>query len=227
MRGEHACIATARQSPGGSSPRARGTLLQGGARTIDGRFIPACAGNTGYRPPCPEQAPVHPRVRGEHLISSSRRSKLVGSSPRARGTRRRPSYASAPRRFIPACAGNTPGEAVDIVRPPVHPRVRGEHIAPAIAATCPMRFIPACAGNTAVIFMPLTFLTVHPRVRGEHARVSAALRRIAGSSPRARGTLFRYAIELAEIFLTPKKYHVFSAICREICSLGHGDFPDF
>ena len=52
------------------------------------------------------------------------------------------------------------------------------------------RFIPACAGNTDELIARLTGATVHPRVRGEHNGPPSSTTIQAGSSPRARGTLF-------------------------------------
>ena len=93
----------------------------------------------------------------------------TGSSPRVRGTPQRTARSASPRRFIPACAGNSrprlpPGQAA-----PVHPRVCGELetidriISPAVGSSPRVRgtllgdrlldlvdrFIPACAGNSA------------------------------------------------------------------------------
>ncbi len=52
------------------------------------------------------------------------------------------------------------------------------------------RFIPACAGNALSVACLSIVLAVHPRVRGERAFVTREFPRSAGSSPRARGTLF-------------------------------------
>ena len=50
------------------------------------RFIPASAGNThSERSPIPA-SPVHPRVRGEHVVYESSFALRGGSSPRPRGT---------------------------------------------------------------------------------------------------------------------------------------------
>ena len=71
----------------GSSPLARGTLLNAAPVNGDPRLIPARAGNTyGERVAgTPESA--HPRSRGEHFITTQIRIDFVGSSPLARGTR--------------------------------------------------------------------------------------------------------------------------------------------
>ena len=95
-------------------------------------------------------------------------------------------------------------------RRPVHPRVRGEHIRAVMAfaivrGSSPrargtlfdemaddvgIRFIPACAGNTRRSSQVVATLTVHPRVRGEHGPGGTDKALVAGSSPRARGTLY-------------------------------------
>ena len=84
--GEHAI---SKANPGqmvGSSPRMRGTpSLRKTDRPICG-IIPAYAGNT--RPALQRKsiARDHPRVCGEHWINARRNPKIMGSSPRMRGT---------------------------------------------------------------------------------------------------------------------------------------------
>ena len=153
-----------------------------------GRFIPACAGNTRHRPCAPPPLPVHPRVRGEHLSSTTPSAPMRGSSPRARGTHGIGQDVGIAPRFIPACAGNTSNAWTPPSPRPVHPRVRGEHStmtgslhlhhgsSPRARGTHvaaghtvqPGRFIPACAGNTWLL--------------------STSSSSVYGSSPRARGT---------------------------------------
>ena len=85
--GEHKRLTRNARGRTGSSPRVRGTPHAGAARSVDARFIPACAGNTHvWRDhPCPP----------------------VGSSPRVRGTPHPRRHIVDVDRFIPACAGNT------------------------------------------------------------------------------------------------------------------------
>ena len=52
---------------------------------------------------------------------------MSGSSPRLRGTRSASDAAAAPRRFIPASAGNTKAPRREPSKRSVHPRVCGEH----------------------------------------------------------------------------------------------------
>ena len=52
----------------GSSPRVRGTEQQSKIDHDNGRFIPACAGNSLVEIPGSKLAPVHPRVCGEQVV---------------------------------------------------------------------------------------------------------------------------------------------------------------
>ena len=163
-----------------------------------------------FRAP-PKQAAVHPRLRGEHTLLRKARSATGGSSPPARGTRPAGDGSLHVERFIPACAGNTCRVWSALTRPPVHPRLRGEHRRSRVArlivvGSSPpargtprslsafhhlLRFIPACAGNTPRPLGPVWQRPVHPRLRGEHTRPSYCSCSSRGSSPPARGTQFR------------------------------------
>ncbi len=169
VRGEHVERRVGPQHGDGSSPRARGTPPHERQHRAGGRFIPACAGNTATSRSTVPGRSVHPRVRGEHVSANVFAHASCGSSPRARGTRRRDAHHRRGRRFIPACAGNTLVRRRMPCRQTVHPRVRGEHFywnpvtntragsSPRARGTLPARarrgargrFIPACAGNTA------------------------------------------------------------------------------
>ncbi len=152
----------------GSSPRARGTVLNGEARELDSRFIPAGAGNSIKHGPSLNQRSVHPRGRGEQLMAHDRLDPERGSSPRARGTGLHRRIFLDPQRFIPAGAGNSAGPSSSTPAPPVHPRGRGEQICCSLVTVSPTgssprargtgkpsggqydqpRFIPAGAGNS-------------------------------------------------------------------------------
>ena len=208
VRGEHFFVVKVSSLSGGSSPRARGTPLERDLALLRARFIPACAGNTACCDRRRGAAPVHPRVRGEHVTRQRSRQWCVGSSPRARGTPGLPGSGKTLSRFIPACAGNTPTTRRADAGAPVHPRVRGEHrnarpVRPLRSGSSPrargtpggrlspvarLRFIPACAGNTPAISAMSAMCSVHPRVRGEHLTPELCGTLDRGSSPRARGT---------------------------------------
>ena len=68
VRGEHGRRQTTVAPFSGSSPRARGTRSDTTTCAGAGWFIPACAGNTRPSSQQSGPGPVHPRVRGEHLI---------------------------------------------------------------------------------------------------------------------------------------------------------------
>ena len=219
----------------GSSPRGRGTHFRIDALPRHRRFIPAWAGNTRHRRHQCSPAwvhprvggehlrpmvslrdgsrPVHPRVGGEHRESASSSRPSIGSSPRGRGTRRRPRRRGRLRRFIPAWAGNTRLRPFPVRAASVHPRVGGEHshrhhVSDAAAGSSPRgrgtphlslhgsfqsRFIPAWAGNTGGCPTNYDTRPVHPRVGGEHSILPHHVLGVTGSSPRGRGTLHRAA----------------------------------
>ena len=158
----------AMKSPDGSSPLVRRTLETGKLTIDDGRFIPACAGNSKLRDPRPALKTVHPRLRGELLELLKRCYVRSGSSPLARGTQDLDRLGYVADRFIPAYAGNSWRLRYSCGLVPVHPRLRGElrplsnhntlifGSSPLMRGTLPWcleyrpewRFIPAYAGNS-------------------------------------------------------------------------------
>ena len=116
---------SATMRPQGSSPLARGLLAPGLHVECSGRIIPARAGFTVFPThPCTDNRD-HPRSRGVYLRPLSRRSRRPGSSPLARGLRRRPRRVQIPRRIIPARAGFTGDHDRGGRHPGDHPRSRG------------------------------------------------------------------------------------------------------
>ena len=207
--GEHSPYLTDPDAWFGSSPRVRGTQNSGTWSIENGRFIPACAGNTLRSRIALVGHSVHPRVCGEHSRGSTAPTPTRGSSPRVRGTLGRRACKRHRIRFIPACAGNTRTAGCCAGSNAVHPRVCGEHScrqksstlqtgsSPRVRGTLnfkhggiPLfRFIPACAGNTPKGQSRISNVTVHPRVCGEHKHSNLIRRIRCGSSPRVRGTL--------------------------------------
>ncbi len=192
----------------GSSPRVRGTQFFSHVDQGRERFIPARAGNTPAACPAGTCPAVHPRACGEHAAVDKDQAKIVGSSPRVRGTRGRDGPHREHGRFIPARAGNTTLHAAPAEPMPVHPRACGEHqymqyegypargSSPRVRGTPGnrhvgrkrARFIPARAGNTHGLRTGWPPWSVHPRACGEHSRVKNTGAPSAGSSPRVRGT---------------------------------------
>ena len=192
----------------GSSPRVRGTAKRLIKIEFTNRFIPACAGNRIDARVTYAGRAVHPRVCGEQPLSGRASCRAPGSSPRVRGTGSIGLGGPFHSRFIPACAGNRPGDQRHDKHPAVHPRVCGEQFAvvlyvclyggssPRVRGTArqiaPLirqhRFIPACAGNSLRLLKPALNIPVHPRVCGEQSQAAKACPQHTGSSPRVRGT---------------------------------------
>ena len=188
-RGEHASILCSVALASGSSPQARGTLLEMFPDKADSGFIPAGAGNTRSRPATGCQATVHPRRRGEHTSELFNSPSKPGSSPQARGTRSRGILLFWTGRFIPAGAGNT--RVADFRYSPrsVHPRRRGEHGIDAQPAPTNDGSSPQARGTHRDLRTFEYAGAVHPRRRGEHVSLAGESTYAAGSSPQARGTL--------------------------------------
>ena len=167
VRGEQIGLRAYAPCTGGSSPRARGTVVGPPTHRALPRFIPACAGNRMTRWQIFPRALVHPRVRGEQCELRPSTQHKHGSSPRARGTDGPTPARFFRPRFIPACAGNSAVYRYSSALSPVHPRVRGEQLGH-----------HECHGRHAV----------HPRVRGEQEFLEVYSGMMSGSSPRARGT---------------------------------------
>jgi len=151
---------------------------------------------------------VHPRVCGEQNMMPETFDAYNGSSPRVRGTGSWIDNTIRSYRFIPACAGNSPGSERSPSPRSVHPRVCGEQdglfnlfhcvsgSSPRVRGTAAearahlhaLRFIPACAGNRCRLIAVGLHGPVHPRVCGEQWPSEGPSEAYIGSSPRVRGT---------------------------------------
>ena len=207
MRGEHREGAYPGEVRMGSSPHARGARGPRAHALTPAGIIPACAGSTVSSPYRSGEMWDHPRMRGEHSPSSSRRSFSTGSSPHARGARHRAPGPDPLAGIIPACAGSTRLRLRHSNRRWDHPRMRGEHARPAFrpsrslgssphARGAPgenerfhsnLRIIPACAGSTPAPPRRGWPGGDHPRMRGEHLVAPFPTSWFRGSSPHARG----------------------------------------
>ena len=208
MGGEQNTICCHRFIWVGSSPRGRGTVCFHVQNCNVTRFIPAWAGNRGEGGLVSANVTVHPRVGGEQAYGDNDLRGGIGSSPRGRGTVYLRICRRCDLRFIPAWAGNRWGGHWMATLRAVHPRVGGEqgkasnrtgqHIGSSprgrgtAQSSNPIRrskrFIPAWAGNSCAIVRAAHAAPVHPRVGGEQTHPDQAARKLAGSSPRGRGT---------------------------------------
>ena len=105
----------------------RGTLSGKWERQRNHGIIPAYAGNTGMDIMCRGLCRDHPRVCGEHHGSRAGSIRVLGSSPRMRGTLRPPTRCRCCCGIIPAYAGNTSLSSCFLVIGWDHPRICGEH----------------------------------------------------------------------------------------------------
>ena len=209
MRGEHCRACSYDGAHQGSSPHARGAPEISLPKVSNTGIIPACAGSTLSRPTAPQQNRDHPRMRGEHVCAEIVPSRLVGSSPHARGARLKAVDPFSLKGIIPACAGSTRKDERSVSNVRDHPRMRGEHDgkivdADKLTGSSPhargarmcrpkakrrQRIIPACAGSTAPGLRLHPWYRDHPRMRGEHRVMEGVDKTRTGSSPHARGAL--------------------------------------
>ena len=110
----------------GSPPRVRGTANPNCKRARTDGITPACAGNSFCHLRWAYICWDHPRVCGEQLAQLGKMQVILGSPPRVRGTgqillRHYPKVG-----ITPACAGNSPIPADQLVHAQDHPRVCGE-----------------------------------------------------------------------------------------------------
>ena len=193
------------------------------SRHAEARIIPACAGKSPRRLDFVIQPEDHPRLRGEKMASSMWSACVCGSSPLARGKGVDGLRESRFFRIIPACAGKSGLRKPRHKRNRDHPRLRGEkgdnmdqrsftegssplargkgyQRAPLLSW---LGIIPACAGKSSLSCVTVNFVRDHPRLRGEKAIFAAALGRMTGSSPLARGKAAGVDPETGEIRIIP------------------------
>ena len=127
--GERIEVAHHRLPATGSSPRVRGTVLLVAETPLEGRFIPARAGNGPSTCLTTTPTTVHPRACGERPADQVPGKVKAGSSPRVRGTVVLTPTRSCRLRFIPARAGNGSLVTSGNITVTVHPRACGERFA--------------------------------------------------------------------------------------------------
>ena len=126
IRGEHGKARELRFHTPGSSPHTRGALPRAGGQHRRRGIIPAYAGSTVSVHIQSARPKDHPRIRGEHLLTTM--SMLKG--------------------IIPAYAGSTRPGRSRCACCPDHPRIRGEHRAAPTCSGGRSWIIPAYAGST-------------------------------------------------------------------------------
>ena len=192
----------------GSSPRMRGTGSFLELRTQPIGIIPAYAGNRSRLRRREDTPRDHPRVCGEQVPIFATLTRMLGSSPRMRGTEIGPQVVEPQAGIIPAYAGNRNWYTGGQTNVRDHPRVCGEQdiadweeiasegSSPRMRGTasggsCVLAregIIPAYAGNSSCPYKEQPAQRDHPRVCGEQNLRIAGIVVNMGSSPRMRGT---------------------------------------
>ena len=146
-----------------------------------------------------------------------------GSSPHTRGALFVGDTARKLRRIIPAYAGSTECQPMQIMSAGDHPRIRGEHSVSWLQSSLHWgssphtrgapgrsspkrprwRIIPAYAGSTSGRRGMERHGRDHPRIRGEHSRATIRPQTVQGSSPHTRGALRRYERLRAQFGIIP------------------------
>ena len=170
----------------GSSPLARGLPPGLLGPVVAAGIIPARAGFTPSGRSARRRGPDHPRSRGVYFSTDTVRAPTAGSSPLARGLRRRLRVRGRHPRIIPARAGFTYSCWRRRMRQRDHPRSRGVYLTDLTytfgnlgssplarglpGVRDPLRvacgIIPARAGFTRVIPTQTGRSPDHPRSRG-------------------------------------------------------------
>ena len=171
-------------------------------------IIPAHAGLTDNGDANRADARDHPRACGAHVPAATAFVKPPGSSPRMRGSLFLRLLLWFDTGIIPAHAGLTWSQPLQLRRPRDHPRACGAHLYNLLAHCSAMgssprmrgshasssahltatRIIPAHAGLTQVRKVERTLEWDHPRACGAHLELGAMRSRRWGSSPRMRGS---------------------------------------
>ena len=111
----------------GSSPRMRGSLACTISRGFCTGIIPAHAGLTALAASTPDLTRDHPRACGAHKKRPKMTKKMMGSSPRMRGSRADDDLRADDVGIIPAHAGLTECIQVYLTATRDHPRACGAH----------------------------------------------------------------------------------------------------
>ena len=203
MHGEHHLLRQVFGVGVGSSPYARGAQRGADRHTQCPGIIPVCTGSTIRLPRRGLPEWDHPRMHGEHHPGANGEAGGDGSSPYARGARAIHRVGATGVGIIPVCTGSTPGNKSKMPQAWDHPRMHGEHGHEQLRAGSRPGIIPVCTGSTIAICQTSARSTDHPRMHGEHLATVAALDKLLGSSPYARGAHGRLLGERRRMGIIP------------------------
>ena len=136
MHGEHMPVGEYLSPLSGSSPYARGAQIRSERRRPSTGIIPVCTGSTRAMLESRLETRDHPRMHGEHSISSTPPERRMGSSPYARGALCRRGKDRGVIGIIPVCTGSTTSPPDQNLASRDHPRMHGEHARTSRATAC-------------------------------------------------------------------------------------------
>ena len=185
----------------------RGKQLPYRVTVLEGRIIPARAGQTGDTASQRQSSTDHPRACGANVLAAVPVGATTGSSPRVRGKQFQAFQIHVIRRIIPARAGQTRSATTSRHPSTDHPRACGANRLISVAAACRagssprvrgklnavlnlvqgIRIIPARAGQTTRYMAPPLSPPDHPRACGANPIDGGEMLNASGSSPRVRG----------------------------------------
>ncbi|BAS27305.1 hypothetical protein LIP_1456 [Limnochorda pilosa] len=126
-RGDHELPRVGLAVGTGSPPRAWGSLPVMEDDESEVRFTPTRVGITVSSAPALLDLPVHPHARGDHVLPFLVLQALVGSPPRAWGSRTPDAVGVPVRGFTPTRVGITPSRPRSPRPSSVHPHAPGDH----------------------------------------------------------------------------------------------------
>ena len=186
-RGVYPLPCSLRRFSAGSSPLARGLRQHPRLRRLQGRIIPARAGFTWSPRRSPSRTRDHPRSRGVYAAPPEPAGRRPGSSPLARGLRRRKHLPGRRPGIIPARAGFTRSLISRRGWPGDHPRSRGVYelqfnlLRDGRGSSPLARGLPSSKNQYTLTWPD------HPRSRGVYEPDALFFSSSEGSSPLARG----------------------------------------
>ena len=135
VRGDGGCGTSTAHHSSGSPPRAWGRPSSVRRPAGAFRFTPTCVGTAWPSLASLSWLPVHPHVRGDGVLKQGGSDINTGSPPRAWGRRLMLAKRLARLRFTPTCVGTARPARSASSRCTVHPHVRGDGVAAAVAAS--------------------------------------------------------------------------------------------
>ncbi len=173
----------------GSSPHTWGIRRYDAPDQQARRFIPTYVGHTCATSRNLRNTSVHPHIRGAYGPLLPKLQRHFGSSPHTWGIRSAHLLQRFLGRFIPTYVGHTQRVGCSLLRPTVHPHIRGAYDVSArsrhrVCGSSPhtwgilsgrsgptpcTRFIPTYVGHTARSDPPTVQRPVHPHIRGAYS----------------------------------------------------------